>query len=120
MDEPTGAAGGRGVIRLYRQRGFYRDHVRRYWVRIDGSPVSQIADGEARDFSVPAGDHRVRLTIDWIFSSREVTLTVREGEVAELTCRPGGPTLLILLSLLVPRRYIRLDGPIVPIADAKL
>jgi hypothetical protein len=112
MDEQAGSAGGRRVIRLHRERGFYRDLIRTYQVRIDGDPVGEIARGETRDFFVSAGEHRVRLTIDRFWGSREVTLSVPAGDTAVFTCRPGGPALLILFALLVPRRYIRLTGPI--------
>jgi hypothetical protein len=109
---------GWSVIRVHRQPGFYRESLRRYQVRIDGSPVAKLAPGETRDFSVPAGEHRVRVTIDWLWTSREATLQLRDGERAEFSCRPGGPALWApfallwgLLTLPVPYRHIRLDGP---------
>jgi hypothetical protein len=64
MGESAGTMPGPGVIRVRRRQGFYRDRLRRYRVRIDGSPVGKIAEGETRDFFVPPGEHRVRLTID--------------------------------------------------------
>jgi hypothetical protein len=61
---------------------------------------------------VAAGEHRVRLTIvGEPYTSREVVLRIREGELAELTCRPGA--IPILFAGLVPRRYIRLSAPVV-------
>jgi hypothetical protein len=81
-------------------------------VRIDGNLAGKIAEGETREFFVPAGEHRVRLTIDGLFTSREVVLRAREGEVAEFTCRPGS-LLQGLFMLPLPHRYIRLDGPTV-------
>lgn len=113
MGEPVAATEGWSIIRLHRQQGFYRTRFGQYRVRIDGNPVGKIAEGETKDFSVPAGQHRVRLTIDRLWSSREVTLQVRDGELAEFICRPGGPALYILFALLVPHRYIRLNGPTV-------
>lgn len=113
MGEPVAATEGWSIIRLHRQQGFYRTRFGQYRVRIDGNPVGKIAEGETKDFSVPAGQHRVRLTIDRLWSSREVTLQVCDGELAEFICRPGGPALYILFALLVPHRYIRLNGPTV-------
>jgi hypothetical protein len=99
-------------IRLHRQRGFYRDSLRSYRVRIDGSVVGEIDRGETQDFFLPPGEHRLRLSLDGLWRSPEVTLIVREGELAEFTCRPG-PLLLVLYALLVPNRYIRISGPVV-------
>jgi hypothetical protein len=38
--------------------------------------------GDTRDFVAPPGEHRVRLTIDGLWGSREVTFQVREGELS--------------------------------------
>src|SRR5260221_13750211 len=71
---------------------------RLYRVCINDSPVGQIDEGETKDFFVPAGEHRVRLTIDKFWGSREARLQVRAGELAEFTCPPGGPGLCGRLS----------------------
>jgi hypothetical protein len=107
MGEAAGSPPGGGIIRLHRRRGHYRDFLRVYRVCVDGSLAGKIAQDQTLDFPVAAGEHRVRLTIvDEPYSSREVVLQVSEGEVAELTCRPGA--MPILFAGLVPRRYIRL------------
>lgn len=95
-----------GIIRLHRRRGHYRDFLRVYRVYVDGNLAGKIAQDQAMDFAVAAGEHRVRLTVGESYASREVTLQVRAGELAELTCRPGA--IPILFAGLVPRRYIRL------------
>jgi hypothetical protein len=136
----TGDPAGTGVIRLHRQHGFSRNRWRAYRVRIDGSPVGRVAAGETTDFPVPAGEHRVRLTVDRFWGTPQVMLQVREGELAEFTCHPGAPWLTGLIALvsgaftltlvshhalwgvfaelcsvfalvLVRHRCIRLDGP---------
>jgi hypothetical protein len=111
MGESAGTIRGWSVIRLRRRQGFYRDRLRAYRVRIDGNLAGKIAEGETKDFFVPPGEHRVRLAIDGLWGSREVAIQVREGELAEFICRPGGPALQSLFALLVPHRYIRLNGP---------
>jgi hypothetical protein len=112
--ESAGTAPGWGVIRLYRWEGFYRDSLRAYRVRIDGNRVGKIAEGETRDFYVPAGEHVVRLTLDRFWTSREVMLQIRAGELAEFTCRPSASTTVSLVLIwLRPHRWIRLDGPAV-------
>lgn len=106
MAESAGSPPGGGIIRLHRWRGYYRDFLRVYRVCVDGSIVGRIAQDQTLDIAVAAGEHRVRLTVGESYTSREVVLQVREGERAELTCRPGA--IPILLAGLVPRRYIRL------------
>jgi hypothetical protein len=114
MGEPAEAMPAPGVIRLSRQQGFYRDHFGRYRVRIDGHPAGWMAEGETKDFPVPPGEHRVRLTMDRFWTSREVTLQVHAGELAEFTCRPSASTTASMVLLYMrPHRWIRLDGPVV-------
>ena len=86
------------MIRLHRSRDYQR--LRAYRVRIDGNPVGKIAAGKTMDFPVPSGEHRVRLTIDKFWGTRAVRLQVRQGELAEFTCRPGAPLLLGFIALL--------------------
>jgi hypothetical protein len=93
-----GDSAGTSVIRLHRPRGYHR--LRAYRVRIDGNSVGKIAAYETTDFPVPPGEHRVRLTIDHFWGTREVMLQVREGELVEFTCRPGVAWVMILSSLL--------------------
>jgi hypothetical protein len=114
MGESMGTTPGLSVIRVHRRQGFYRDHFGRYRVRIDGNPVGKMAEGETKDFFVPPGEHRVRLTMDKFWTSREVTLQIRAGELAEFTCRPAASTMVSLLLLYMrPHRWIRLDDPAV-------
>ena len=116
MGEPAAATRGGSVIRLHRQRGHYRDSLRHYKVRIDGSPVGRIAPGETKDFSVPPGRHGVRLRLDRFWTSREAVLEIHADEVAEFTCRPSAlPILGLVLGLVRPHRWIRLNGPTVTI-----
>ncbi len=111
MSEPAAATRGESVIRVRRQRGFYRDSLRQYRVRIDGNPVGLIGPGETMDFIVPPGEHWVRMTLDRFWTSREAVLEVKAGEVAELTCRPS-TAVLPWIGLILPHRYIRLEGPL--------
>jgi len=110
MGEPSAVTRSESIIRLRRQRGFFSDSLIRYRVRIDGSPVGLISPGETMDFIVPPGRHGVRLTHERIFMSRRAVLEIQSGEVAEFTCRPGFP--IPYIGLVLPHRYIRLDGPL--------
>ena len=112
MSEFEGSVPALSVIRLRRREGFYVDSLRRYRVRIDGNPVGKIAQGDTRDFFVASGEHRVRLTLDRFFTSREVVLQIRVGEQAEFTCHPQfWPITALVLMWVLPHRWIRLDGP---------
>ena len=114
MGESDMTSWGWGVIRVRRQRGFYRDRLAAYRVRIDGDRAGKLDEGEAEDFFVSPGEHRVRITIDRYWTSQEVTLEIRAGELAEFVCRPGWSTIASLVFAWVrPHRYIRLDGPTV-------
>lgn len=64
-----------------------------------------------KEFIVPSGEHQVRLSIDGLWRSRNVTFELREGELGEFICGPGGPAIVALFALLVPHRYIHLNGP---------
>ena len=109
------------VIRVHRQPGFYVDRLRAYRVRIDGNPVGKIAAGETKDFYVPPGEHRVRLTIDRFFTSREVILQSREGWLAEFTCHPQfWAVAALVLMWVLPHRWIRLDGPSVTFDSTRI
>lgn len=114
MGESAGTMRDSSVIRLRRQQGFYRDHFGRYRVRIDGNPIGRIAEGQTKDFLVPPGEHRVRLTIDRFWTSREVILQLHDGQVAEFTCSPSASTTASAVLMWVrPHRWIRLEGPTV-------
>lgn len=116
MGEPAAATRGGSVIRLHRQQGLYRDSLRRYRVRIDGSPVGRIAPGETNDFFVPPGRHGVHLTVDRFWTSREAVLEIHADEVAKFTCRPSASAIpSLVLGLVRPHRWIRLNGPTVTI-----
>jgi hypothetical protein len=93
----TGSA-GTGVIRLHRLRDYQR--LRTYRVRIDGNAAGKIAAGKTVDFPVPPGEHLVRVTLDRFSGTRVVTLQVREGELAEFTCRPAAWWLVGLTSMM--------------------
>jgi hypothetical protein len=113
MGQPAEAMRVWGVIRLHRQRGFWRDHFGAYQVRIDDHRVGSIVEGETKDFSVPPGEHRVRLSMDRFWTSREVAVQIGEDEHAEFVCRPAASVIVsMVLIWLRPRGYIRLDGPI--------
>lgn len=76
-------------IVVRRPSGGGRDLLRKYRIEIDGETAGAIGRGAEAEFAVPAGEHRVRATIDWL-GSPTLLLELIPGEVARLTVRPGG------------------------------
>jgi hypothetical protein len=113
MGGPAGPYAGGSIIRLRRLRGS-RDFLRAYWVLIDGTYAGKITAGKTKDFVVPPGWHRLLLKIDGHWTSQEITLQLREGELAEFACRPGGSGPTNSFDLANTRAYINLEGPLPP------
>jgi hypothetical protein len=74
------------TLHLTRQLSKWRDRARDYTVVLDGSAIGEIANGATRDFRVSAGDHTLRMKIDWA-GSREEHFHADAGETIEFTCR---------------------------------
>jgi hypothetical protein len=100
------------VIRLHRRRAPWRNRLVKYTVQIDGEVVGEIRQGEVVDFAVLPGEHRLRLTVNVVFTSPERRISLNEGSLAEFICGPGGPAIESVFILLRPHRYISLDGPV--------
>jgi hypothetical protein len=81
-------------IVVRRPPGGARDLLRKYRIEIDGTRAGTVARGEAREFTVPAGTHRVRAGIDWA-GSRPLCVELAPGEVAHLRVEPGGSALRV-------------------------
>ncbi|MFC1442704.1 hypothetical protein ABUW04_31070 [Streptacidiphilus sp. N1-10] len=89
MDDGEASPGARGSIVLSRDRGGYRDVLRRYAVLVDGVQVGLIGRGQTLRLAVAAGEHRLQLKIDWC-SSVPLTAVVEAGEDVCFVCAPGG------------------------------
>jgi hypothetical protein len=50
-----------------------------YHVLIDGQKATAISEGQSIDLPVRAGNHRVKMVVDWIFSSRELQVCAEAG-----------------------------------------
>jgi len=97
------------TLRLRREVSPWRDKLRSYKILLDGKVIGTIANGATHDFTIVAGEHVVRLKIDWA-GSPKMSFTVAAGEIAEFVCRAGGGAALGLLqSILTPGRYIQLE-----------
>lgn len=70
------------IIRMQRKKE-YNNRLRNYQIFIDNTKAGAIANGEIEDFTVSAGQHTIKATIDWC-SSKEVIVTVGENETKDL------------------------------------
>ena len=111
--------GTSAFLRIHRRANPWRDKLIDYAVEADGQFVGTVAHGKSEEFSLPAGEHSLRLrTLGalWDKPSRLYTSAVRtiaaaDGEVIDVVCGPNGPAFFALIGLLVPRRWISLEGP---------
>jgi hypothetical protein len=75
------------LLEISRDSG-YADRARSYTVVIDGIAVGKVRNGETKQFEVSAGDHELRMKIDWC-GSRPIHFSVPEGGVASFNARSG-------------------------------
>lgn len=74
------------------------DRTRAYVVLLNGEVLGEIKNGEEVEFDVPAGNHQLRLRIDWC-RSKAVTFEVDQSPVA-FECGSNLRGIKIFLSLL--------------------
>ncbi|MFE0701953.1 hypothetical protein [Streptomyces sp. NPDC058872] len=104
-DGTPAAAGGHGTVVLSRAPGGERDLLRRYDVRIDGIRIGGIRQGRTMRFEVPAGLHRLDLTIDGA-CSRSLNVLVEPDGTACFACAPSNRS-----------GQIKLGGGLLPYVD---
>ena len=93
-------------IAITRPPAVWRDALRTYKLMVDGQPLASVSSDESQTVVVREGAHHVWLEL-YPCRSRTLTVDLRDGERAVLSCRPNGPLLLALLFTTVLRsRYI--------------
>jgi hypothetical protein len=108
---PGTARPGTAFIRVHRAHAPWRDRLARYRLQIDGVTVGRLSHDQSVEVPVAPGAHRVRMTtFDRVFTSRQQVFSLEAGEIAVLHCRAGGPALMMIFAIFVPRRYIRLSA----------
>src|SRR5687767_8729157 len=95
-------------IVVRRKPGGYRDRVRSYKVKIDGTEHGTLPAGGTVEAAVVPGRHEVRVTIDWT-GSPVVAVDVPPGGTAELYAEPAGSAIAAIWQLWTPHSYIRLE-----------
>ncbi|MCC9165364.1 DUF2846 domain-containing protein [Pontibacter harenae] len=61
----------------------WSSRIRDYHIYVDGKKIGEIANGETKKFTVPAGLHTVKAKIDWC-GSQEFKIELTEEEVQEV------------------------------------
>lgn len=104
-----------GTLTIERSTGFYRDRLRAYAVKINGERRGEIKHGETLTFELTAGDHSVRLAIDWCSSPK---IVVAGDADTVLICKPASSAFMAIIDVLFrPTQYISLErapGPAIP------
>lgn len=97
---------------LHRDGRTRRDRAIRYGVRIDGSSLGKLRNGETQTFAARPGDHDLQVTSYRFFTSSRLAFSLREGQSAEFDCGPGGSSFTLVFDVIFrPRRYLSLTGP---------
>jgi len=78
-----------GQIVVERPDAAWRDRVRRYVVKIDGTACGKVGPGGRLVLPVPPGHHTVQARIDWA-GSPVVDVEVGGGEKLRFIVAPGG------------------------------
>src|SRR5229473_1060549 len=99
-------------VEVVRAPDLWPDRFRRYTVLIDGAEAGSVAPGGSFVGTVGAGQHEVRMTIDWC-GSEAVFVDVEPGQTARLICRSNirlrWVFLLPLYVTIWRNRYIALE-----------
>ena len=78
----------------------WMNRLRNLELHLDGKPLGKIANGETKTFTIPAGHHVFKSTIDWA-GSPEITFTVQENETRTVEVKAfSGANLLFYTALL--------------------
>jgi hypothetical protein len=110
------------AIHISRSGNFRRDRARSYKIFVDNKLLGKIGSGETKVIPIAAGDHRLKLKVDWAVS-QTLEFQVPDDRPAKFSCQPNGGSALILLDLLLSignlKPYIQLvqdsdDSPKLP------
>lgn len=80
---------GNAKIILKREKTLWAHRLSKYYIHIDGINDA-LANGEEKEFQVPAGTHQVSVEarVQQIEKSPTLTLDIAEGETVHLICGP--------------------------------
>ena len=95
-------------ITIHRPPSIWMDRNAAYRVHIDGRVAGKLWHGGNVYFNLPAGDHRVRLSLNYYLGSNEVQVSLPTGHGVTFVCERGWPILglPILDALFNRKRYL--------------
>jgi hypothetical protein len=100
-----------GRVSISREHG-YADKYRAYDVLVDDAIVGSVSPGEVASFTLPRGEHRIALKIDWA-GSNTLKIDVSPERIERLQVRSNLRGVRILLGLwyiiFSPKSYLRLE-----------
>jgi hypothetical protein len=105
-----------GRIYIRRDAG-YADKYRAYTVIVDDEPVGSLVAGETASFSVPFGQHRVAVMVDWAGSNTlQVYVSPQHAERLKVRSNLRGARILLGLwyVLFARNSYLRLEPCVAP------
>jgi len=77
-------------LTIKRPSGFFqRDGWRAYIVYISDNEAGKLRPGKTAEFTLPPGEYKVRLKLDW-GGSNTLTVHVTEGQETKLICGSSG------------------------------
>lgn len=77
-----------GSLVVARAASLGRDMFRAYKIYVGGDVVGEVKRGREARITLPAGDHLVRMKIDWC-ASPEVRVEITAGSEVRLACGPN-------------------------------
>ncbi len=96
-----------GSLTVIRRKAIWRDRLRAYAVMVDGVKVGEVSSGAGVTVPLAAGQHEVRMKIDWCGSP---PVWIDGADDASLVCDAGGNSFMVLIDVLFRSdRYISLE-----------
>lgn len=87
-----------GTLKVVRQSVPWKDKARAYKVAVDGQVVGSVKNDSTFQTKVEAGQHELRMKIDWT-GSPTVPFEIADGQTVTFTCKPNGNSAIGLLML---------------------
>lgn len=85
---------------VVKRRSEWINRLRNLELHLNGRPLGKIASGETKTFTIPAGRHVLKSTIDWA-GSPEIAFTVQEQQTQAVEVKAfSGSGFLFLTALL--------------------
>src|SRR5271166_1286021 len=99
---------GSARIRVSRTRGHWNERGNPYTVIIDGAEAGEVWAERSASLSISPGDHRVRMKAYLYGGSNEMTVSVDEGQTAELVCQHRNAFMSVLNLIVQPSGFLNL------------